>query len=119
MIADTQVDADRIAVAVQAGRHVARLHSGRFGELATYLPGRRIPGVRIGLAEVSIGVVGIYPATVAEIARDVRTAVAITDRPVHVHILDMVMTTLVVPIVLVAPVGPSVSAVVATPSIHS
>lgn len=95
--------ADRIAVATLSCPAVARLHGGRFGEVATYLPGRRISGVRLrsapdddpagtgpagisttgistagistaGISTVEIHVVGRYPATVDEIATQVRTA---------------------------------------------
>jgi len=80
--------ADRIAAATLSCPAVARLHGGRFGEVATYLPGRRISGVRLrstpdddpagtgpaGISTVEIHVVGRYPATVDEIATQVRTA---------------------------------------------
>jgi hypothetical protein len=44
-----EIDADRIATAVRASRSIAGLDSGRYGEIATYLPGRRVSGVRIDL----------------------------------------------------------------------
>jgi hypothetical protein len=84
-----EIDAARIAIAVTALPHVAGLHSGRFGEIATLLPGRRIPGVRIRPDEITIGVTGHYPATVTEIGDDVRAAVGPVDRPVHVRIGDI------------------------------
>ncbi len=68
--------ADRIAAAVRGCPLVAGLHGGRFGEVATYLPGRRVPGVRLTAAEVAVHLVGRYPAAVAEIDRQVRAAVA-------------------------------------------
>lgn len=84
-------DVDAIALAVSACPLVAGLHSGSFGEVATYLPGRRVKGVRVTAAGVEIHVVGRYPATMAQIAAQVRTAVAgITDiRPVDVTIEDV------------------------------
>ncbi|MEO6085034.1 MAG: hypothetical protein ABIQ18_18170 [Umezawaea sp.] len=69
--------------------YVAGLHSGWFGEIATLLPGRRIAGVRIRLGELTVGVTGLYPATIIEIGDGVRTAVGPVDRPVHVHIGDI------------------------------
>ncbi|OXM56091.1 hypothetical protein CFP71_14770 [Amycolatopsis thailandensis] len=84
-----EIDADRIAAAVQARPHIAGLHSGRFGEIATLLRGRRIPGIRIRDDEITIGVTGRYPATAVEIGDDVRTAVGPVDRPVHVRIGDI------------------------------
>jgi hypothetical protein len=86
---DASVDADRIATAVQAGPHVAGLHSGRFGEIATYLPGRRVPGVRVRPDEITIGVTGRYPATATEIGDEVRAAVGPVGRPVNVRIGDI------------------------------
>ncbi|BBG05278.1 MULTISPECIES: hypothetical protein [Pseudonocardia] len=75
-VAAAGTDADRIAVATLSCPAVARLHGGRFGEVATYLPGRRIGGVRLRSTPdgdaVEIHVVGRYPATVAEVAGQVR-----------------------------------------------
>jgi hypothetical protein len=84
-----EIDADRIATVVRASPTIAGLNSGRFGEIATYLPGRRIAGVRIHPDEVTIGVIGRYPATIAEIDTAVRAAVGAIDRPVHVTVLDI------------------------------
>jgi hypothetical protein len=85
-----EVDPDRIATAVQALPLVAGLHSGRFGEIATYLPGRRVPGVRIRDDDITIGVTAHYPATIAQIGAAVRAAVGPVDRPVSVRIGDVV-----------------------------
>jgi hypothetical protein len=82
-------DADRIAAAVRACRLIAGLDSGRYGEIATYLPGRRVNGVRIRPDSVTVGVVGRYPATTTEIDACVRAAVGPLDRPLHVHIGDL------------------------------
>ncbi|MEV7548471.1 hypothetical protein AB0N89_02470 [Amycolatopsis sp. NPDC089917] len=84
-----EVDADRIATAVRARSRIAGLHSGRFGEIATLLRGRRIPGIRVRDDEITVGVIGRYPATAVEISDDVRTAVGPIDRPVHVWIGDL------------------------------
>ena len=45
--------ADSIAAAVLAVPGVAALHPGMFGEVGTYLPGRRVTGVRITDDEVT------------------------------------------------------------------
>jgi hypothetical protein len=84
-----EIDADRIAAAVTALPHVAGLHSGRFGEIATLLPGRRVPGVRIRPDEITIGVTGRYPVSVAEIGAGVRAAVGPVGRPVNVRVGDI------------------------------
>ena len=84
-----EIDAERIATAVQAARHIAGLDSGRHGEIATYLPGRRVGGVRIRPESVTIGVIGRYPATTTDIDTCVRAAVGPLDRPLQVHITDL------------------------------
>lgn len=82
-------DADLIAAAVRSTPTVADLSGGPYGE-GTYLPGRRVLGVRVGEA-VEIHVVGRYGVTVATIAADVRRSVRplVGDRPVHVVIEDL------------------------------
>ncbi|GAB3561866.1 hypothetical protein GCM10027445_01380 [Amycolatopsis endophytica] len=89
MTAGVEIDAGRIATAVQACPLVAGLHSGRLGEIATYLPGRRVPGVRIRPEEITVGVIGRYPAPVTDIGREVRAAVGPVGRAVHVWIGDI------------------------------
>ncbi len=89
MTGGVEIDADTLAAAVLALPPVAGLHSGRFGEIATLLPHRRIPGVRIRPDEITIGVTGRYPATVAEIGDAVRAAIGPVDRPVNVRIGDV------------------------------
>lgn len=84
-----EIDADRIATAVQAAPDIAGLDGGRYGEIATYLPGRRVIGVRIRPESVTIGVIGRYPATVTDIDACVRAAVGPLDRPLHVNINDL------------------------------
>jgi hypothetical protein len=72
-------DAERVAAAVGRCRTVARLSGGRFGEVATYLPGRRVTGVAIRdnapRPEVAVHVVGRYGPTMEEISREVVAAV--------------------------------------------
>lgn len=89
MTVGVEIDADRIATAVQAGCHIVGLDGGRYGEIATYLPGRRVSGVRIRPESVTIGVIGRYPATVTDIDACVRAMVGPLDRPLHVHISDL------------------------------
>jgi hypothetical protein len=86
---DPEIDADRIAAAVMALPQVAGLHSGRFGEIATLLPGRRVPGVRIRPGEITVGVTGRYPVSVAELGDGVRAAVGPVGRPVNVRVGDL------------------------------
>jgi hypothetical protein len=84
---------DPIAMAVRACPAVAGLHGGWFGRATTYLPGRRVAGVAVFPYEIVIGVVGRYPASVSEIATQVRAAVAgvAPNVSVTVHVEDMLL----------------------------
>ena len=55
--------ADLIAAIVLTSPLVARLHWGQFGGAATYLPRRRVTGVRITPAEVFVHLVELATAT--------------------------------------------------------
>ena len=68
-------DPDLIAAAVLACRTVAGLSGGIAGEVATYLPGRRVTGVRIDDATVTVHVVGRYGPSMTQISTDVTRAV--------------------------------------------
>jgi hypothetical protein len=81
---------DDIAAVVLAVPDVARLHAGRFGEVATYLPGRRVTGVRLGDNTVEVHVVVGGRVPVRETAQLIHAAVAtLVATPVHVHIEDI------------------------------
>jgi hypothetical protein len=84
------VEPDTIAAAVLACPSVADLSGGHAGEIATYLPGRRVTGVRIRpddpLAHVVVHVIGRYGPTVAEIATEVVAAVHAVAGPVPVRV---------------------------------
>ena len=85
---------DLIADAVRACPAVAGLHGGLFGQGTTYLPGRRVPGVTLSGDEAVIGVVGRYPASVAEVASQVRAAVGALvppGVPVTVNVEDLLL----------------------------
>jgi hypothetical protein len=69
-------DAEAIAAAVRACPGVADLYGGLAGELATYLPGRRVTGLRVRPDFVEVHVVGRYGVRVADIAGQVRRAVS-------------------------------------------
>lgn len=68
-------DPDAIAAAVVACPSVAGLSGGAVGAVATYLPGRRVTGLRIEAATVSVHVVGRYGPTMTEIGGQVARAV--------------------------------------------
>ena len=85
-------DADDIAAVALRVPDVVRLHAGRFGEVATYLPGRRVTGVKLGpdLIEVHVVVAGQVP--VRETAQLLHAAVAtLVATPVHVYVEDVVV----------------------------
>ncbi|TWF78933.1 hypothetical protein FHX44_114857 [Pseudonocardia hierapolitana] len=84
---------DLIAEAARACPAVAGLHGGLFGRCTTYLPGRRVPGVTLSSDEAVVGVVGCYPASVAEIASQVRAAVGavVPGVPVTVIVEDLLL----------------------------
>jgi len=86
--------ADRVAAAVLTVRGVTGLHGGMFGETATYLPGRRVPGVRLTEDVTDIHLSLAYGAPVFATAQQVRAAVAaLVPGPVNVTVEDVVPRT--------------------------
>lgn len=83
--------ADRVAAAVTAVPGVAFLHGGVFGEIGTYLPGRRVAGVAVRDDATEVHIAVTTDAVVRETADAVRRAVrAIVDKPVDVLVQDVV-----------------------------
>ena len=79
-----------IAERVLAVPGVAGLHAGMFGEVATYLPGRRVVGVRLTDTCVDVHVSLLVDAPVRETAAAIQRSVGrITDLPVDVTIEDI------------------------------
>ena len=70
-----QVDPDAVSAAALSCSQVARLSGGLAGEVATYLPGRRVAGIRIGDDEVEVHIVARWGANLPEVADAVRQAV--------------------------------------------
>jgi len=82
---------DSIAGVVSGIEGVAGLHGGMFGEAATYLPGRRVAGVRIDEHGTEVHVSLLYGHPLRHTAEAVRDAVAkLTSGPVHVTVEDVV-----------------------------
>ena len=70
---------------------VSDLHGGAIGEVATYLPGRRVVGIRMRPEATAIHVALRLGAPVRETAAAVRAAVAaIAPGPVDVTVEDVV-----------------------------
>jgi hypothetical protein len=69
--------AERVAAAVVAHPAVAALHGGIYGSVATYLPGRKLVGVRIGEGDEPVEVAVVLradrpiPETVRSLRREV------------------------------------------------
>ena len=86
------VDAERVAQAVERVPTVARLSAGSTGaEVATYLPGRRVRGVRVADGTVEVHVVARWPAVLPEVGDAVRSAATplVGGRAVEVVIDDL------------------------------
>ena len=73
--------ADRVRAAVLAVPGVADMHAGSFGEVATYLPGRRVVGVRMRTDVTEVDVVVDWGADVLATADAVRAAVQAVNGP--------------------------------------
>ncbi len=81
-----------MAAAVLTVPGVIGLHGGMFGETATYLPGRRVPGVRLTEDVTDIHLSVVYP--VFATAQQVRTAVAaLVTGPVNITVEDVTPAT--------------------------
>jgi hypothetical protein len=82
--------ADQIAALVLAVPGVLELHPGRFGEVATYLPGRRVSGIKLGADVVEVHVVAAFDTPLRAVAQQIHAAVAaVVTAPVQVFIEDL------------------------------
>lgn len=83
--------AERLAEATLACPDVVGLSGGTPGEVATYLPGRRVTGVRVRDSVVEVHVVARYGPPMDEIGAQVRAALTplVGDRTVAVTIDDL------------------------------
>jgi hypothetical protein len=83
--------AERVAEATLACPDVVAMSGGMVGEVATYLPGRRVTGVRLRDAVVEVHVVARYGPPMDEIGAQVRAAVTLLvgDRTAAVTIDDL------------------------------
>lgn len=84
-------EAEAVAAAVLGCPAVASLHGGGFRGIATFLPGRRVDGVRLTEDRVEVGVVAVYGAPLIAMVEQVRAAVAplVGGRRVDVHVHDL------------------------------
>lgn len=85
------VDPDLVASTTLGCPSVAALAGGSVGEVATYLPGRRIVGIRITEDELEVHVQARRGAVLPEVGREVRGALrsVAEGRSVAVYIDDV------------------------------
>jgi hypothetical protein len=85
------VDVDAVAAAVRGCPAVDDLDGGRLGGVATYLPGRRVPGIRIDGNRVEVHVRGVWGQPVSLIAGQIRGALAtlVAGKAVDVILADV------------------------------
>ncbi len=70
------IDVDAVASAVDSCTSVVRRGAGRGVEVASYLPGRRVEGIRTGDARVEVHVEVRYGVPLPVAAEEIRAAVA-------------------------------------------
>jgi len=70
-----EVDPDAVSTAALSCPQVADLSGGLVGEVATYLPGRSVTGVRLTDDEVEIHIVARWGTNLPDVADAVRRAV--------------------------------------------
>lgn len=86
--------ADSVAAAVMLVPGVSRLHPGMFGEVATYLPGRRVIGVQIRDDVTAIHVVLDWGYDIAEATDRIRDGAApLVGTPVDITVQDLAEPT--------------------------
>ncbi|MDP8955159.1 MAG: hypothetical protein M3N37_09660 [Actinomycetota bacterium] len=85
------IDVDAVVHVVAQCPSVARLTSGTGVEAVSYLPGRRVPGVRVGEGGLEVHVVARYGPTMAQVAEEIRRGLRplVGDAAVSVVIHDL------------------------------
>jgi hypothetical protein len=85
------VDVDAVAAAVAGCAGVAALDGGSFGEVASYLPGRKVVGVVVGNGRVTVQVRARWGVPVPDLAGLITVVLAplTGHRPVDVVIADI------------------------------
>lgn len=87
-------DPDRLAAAALACPDVVRVDAGTDVAITTYLPGRRVDGVRVRDADIAIGVVTRPGVTASQVGAQVLAAVRplAAGRAVEVVVTDLDVT---------------------------
>ena len=88
------IDAEAIARTVQSCPSVADMSPGSLGEVATYLPGRRVVGVRVLPDRIEVHVVARWGTSLPMVGREISSAIRplVADLPVDVYIEDIDMS---------------------------
>ena len=87
-----EVDVDAVAAAVTACPSVAHLATGGLtGQVATYLPGRRVEGVRVTEDAIEVHLATRWDVPIPQAAAEVRAALAplAGGRPITVAVEDI------------------------------
>jgi hypothetical protein len=85
------IDIDAVAAAVRGCAGVAGLDGGQFGEVASYLPGRKVQGIVVSGGRVTVQIRSQWAVPVPELAALIGTALGplTGHRPVDVVIGDI------------------------------
>ena len=85
------IDIDAVAAIVRGCAGVSALDGGRFGEVASYLPGRTVPGVAVDDSRIRVQVRSQWGVPAADLAAVITAALAplAGPRPVDVAIADI------------------------------
>jgi hypothetical protein len=85
------IDPEAVSEAVARCSSVAALSGGAGGEVATYLRGRRVTGVRLRDDEVEVHVVARWTSPLSAVGDEVRAMLRplVGDVPVSLHIDDI------------------------------
>jgi hypothetical protein len=85
------IDVDAIAATVAGCAGVSALDGGPFGEVASYLPGRKVPGVVVGNGRVKVQVRSWWGVPAVDLAAAITAVLAplTGHRPVDVVIADI------------------------------
>jgi hypothetical protein len=81
------INVEAVATAVEGCAGVSGLDSGRFGEVASYLPGRQVPGVIVRQQSVLIRVRARWGLQVADLLSQITTAVTPITRGRRVQVV--------------------------------
>lgn len=85
------VDVDAVAAAMQGCAGVSALDGGQDGEIATYLPGRKVPGVQVSGGRVRVQIRSRWGIPATDLAALITVALAplTGSRPIDVLIADI------------------------------